>query len=179
MGRVVDERGVGIENARVTVLGIPYEVLSHPDGSFLFSKVPPGDYVVTARAATAYVDPKDTVRVERGQVTTLILKEVTVRMMDRMTVYRHKLPAGMGTIVGTVVDEEGHEANYSNVFILNTSYGMNTGPAGRYSVVVPVGTYAVQVRRVGCNTLTRDSVQVSEGQTTTVDFKLKEQPGLR
>ena len=160
-GRVLGG-GAPIESSRVTVTGIPGEVLVQPDGSFSIGKMPAGNYVVTAGATSFWTD-EDTVRVENGRVTA-----VTFNLSLKPGILR------TGTIAGTVLDVEGgNPLQYANISILNAVGWARTGPSGRYSIVVLVGTYAVRVKMVGFVPQTRDSVQVKEGQTTTVDFKLK------
>ena len=68
-GRVVDDHGVGIPGARVTLVGQPVNAVAHPDGSFVFDGVPAGLHTLTATANGFWsIGPKN-VRVEKGRTS--------------------------------------------------------------------------------------------------------------
>jgi iron complex outermembrane receptor protein len=74
-----------------------------------------------------------------------------------------------------VTDENGGAVAYANVTVTDTQSGMLTDANGRLLIQgVPVGTHTVRVKLIGFVSMARESVQVSEGDSTTVDFKLKQ-----
>ncbi|HEX5032065.1 MAG TPA: carboxypeptidase-like regulatory domain-containing protein [Candidatus Eisenbacteria bacterium] len=178
MGKVMDENHRGIENVRVAVSGIAAEVLTHADGSFLFARVTPGSYTVQARATGYVSSSRAGVLVDIGRATfvELELKEVAVRLL-RSNLEDPARPSGngTGTVRGMVTDENGGAVAYANVTVTDTQSGMLTDANGRFLIQgVPVGTHTVRVKLIGFVSMARESVQVSEGDSTTVDFKLKQ-----
>ena len=82
-----------------------------------------------------------------------------------------------GTIAGVVVDAaRGNPLPGANVAIRGTSTGTSTDVNGRYRLrALPSGTYALVFSFVGFQQKTVTGVEVSAGQTTTVDVTLAEQ----
>ena len=80
-----------------------------------------------------------------------------------------------GKIVGTVIDAETKESLPGAVVeILGTNLGANTDLDGRYFMVnVPVGTFAVQARMMGYESVTKTNVKSLMDLTTTINFALK------
>jgi len=89
-----------------------------------------------------------------------------------------------GVIAGRVTDEHGPR-QYANVLVKDMGsdyprvqgkiFAAATGADGRYVIPnVPVGTYTVRSKTLGYAQQDRDSVRVSEHDTTIVNFKLKE-----
>lgn len=78
-----------------------------------------------------------------------------------------------GVIEGTVVDGDTDESLPGvQVFIPGLDVGAVTNIDGQYTIdAVPAGTYTVEARFVGFRTASRD-VEVSSGETVTVDFTL-------
>lgn len=81
-----------------------------------------------------------------------------------------------GTIRGTVTDSlTGSPLPGVNVVISGTTQGTATDAQGNYTIAgVEPGTYDLQASFVGYETKTVEDVQVSEGQTTEVNFALTE-----
>lgn len=81
--------------------------------------------------------------------------------------------AQQGTIEGTVTDaESGQPLPGVNVVIGELNTGASTNANGQYTIEdVPTGTYEVTAQFVGYQSQTQD-VEVSAGQTVTVDFAL-------
>lgn len=71
------------------------------------------------------------------------------------------------------MDEKGQGIERANVFVLDAQRGAVTDPDGRFVVTrIPVGTYWVRVKTVGFAKEDRQRVPVTEGNATTVDFRL-------
>jgi Ca-activated chloride channel family protein len=76
-----------------------------------------------------------------------------------------------------VQDVKGNALAYASVMILATQWGAFSKEDGAYEIpFVPVGTYTVRVNLIGYEDQTVEDVKVERGQTTTVDFKIKEKP---
>ncbi|MEN9791444.1 MAG: hypothetical protein RLZZ63_1102 [Gemmatimonadota bacterium] len=81
-----------------------------------------------------------------------------------------------GTITGKVVDENGAPIAGASVGAAGASAGAITRNDGTYRFTVRQGRYLVRVRLVGY-TSGADSVTVTAGQTSTLDFKLAKAAG--
>ena len=81
----------------------------------------------------------------------------------------------VGTIAGTVVDEDNGETIIgANVFLEGTTIGTSTDIEGRYRIEkVPTGTYSLVFSYIGFQKLTIQSVLVVEGSVVTFDIALK------
>jgi outer membrane receptor for ferrienterochelin and colicin len=80
-----------------------------------------------------------------------------------------------GTITGKITDAEGKPLNYANVVILGTAWGGMSAETGIYTIKnVPVGNYSLKVMMIGYEDKTMADVRVDKGQTTTVDFQIKQ-----
>jgi len=78
-----------------------------------------------------------------------------------------------GTITGRVIDKASGEAvQGASVAALSTQRGALSRADGRYRFTVPAGTYELQVRLIGYNSIKR-SVTVAAGQTASQDFDLE------
>lgn len=90
-----------------------------------------------------------------------------------------------GVVAGTVTDDSGIPQEYCFVIIRDAAngkaFGAQTGRDGKYSVPrVPAGIHMVHSSGAGLAREDRDSVQVSERDTTIVNFRLKRiEPILR
>jgi hypothetical protein len=82
-----------------------------------------------------------------------------------------------GTLTGTVTD-----ASNSNPIAgakVDTSFGSTTTDAtGHYSIGLPVGTYDVTYSAFGYATHTENNVQITDGNTTTVNVALQPSPSV-
>lgn len=81
----------------------------------------------------------------------------------------------VGTISGTVKDvATGASMPGVNIVLVGTSLGAPTDAQGRYTISnVPAGTYTIEARFLGYQSQRR-SVIVSDGQSVTANFELKE-----
>lgn len=80
-----------------------------------------------------------------------------------------------GKIAGTVREDGTNEPLPGAVVtILGTTLGANTDLDGRYMIInVPVGTYSVQAKMMGFETVTFTNVKSIMDLTTTINFKLR------
>jgi len=80
--------------------------------------------------------------------------------------------------VGTVVDSQtGKPLPAANVQILGTTRGASADRDGRFVVAnLPPGTYSVRASMIGYRSVTKDGVEVSEGQETRLTFSLQPAP---
>ncbi|MGW3615119.1 carboxypeptidase regulatory-like domain-containing protein [Micromonospora sp. NPDC005163] len=89
-----------------------------------------------------------------------------------------RAPGPHGRVAGTVTDASSH-APVANATVTVSGGGHSvtatTDAAGRYYVTEPVGTFTVAVAAFGYVDVTR-SVEVTDGQTSTVDLALHAQP---
>jgi carboxypeptidase family protein len=176
MGKVTDEQGNAVAGARVCLEGISVEPVTRLDGSFQLPKLLAGRYNVIVKVASYNSRFKEGVRIEGGRVTEVKLVMAEPPQPPRVAPVSPP-ETRVGTIRGQVVDENGHEIQYANVMVINTSRGAQTDSKGRFLILgVPIGTHTVRVRMVGFGEDNRKQVQVSEGDTTTVDFKLHAVP---
>lgn len=82
-----------------------------------------------------------------------------------------------GVIAGTVTDEHGVPIQYGDVTIRGMNIWVRTDAGGNYLFPkMPVGTYTVYHKVPGFVRLKRDSVHVTEHDTTVVDFRLQPNP---
>lgn len=83
--------------------------------------------------------------------------------------------AQTGKITGVVTDTEtGKPVEGAAVVVQGTTLGANTNAAGRYFIIqVPPGTYTVQARRLGYQSVNATNVVVTIDQTTEQNFKLR------
>ena len=90
-----------------------------------------------------------------------------------------------GVIAGRVTDENGVPLQYGDVAVKDLgsdyvrvqgkSFVASTDVDGKYVILnVPVGTFTVRAKVLGYVRQDRDSVQVSESDTTIVNFRLQE-----
>jgi TonB-linked SusC/RagA family outer membrane protein len=97
-------------------------------------------------------------------------------VLIRRTIEPRKSPPPVtGSIAGRVIDQvAGLPVAGVAVVITGTNLSAMTREDGRYMFrAVPVGTYALQARRLGYAPITRSNVVVVDGQTTTVDFTVQ------
>jgi hypothetical protein len=83
--------------------------------------------------------------------------------------------AQTGKLTGVVTDTEtGKPIEGAAVVIQGTTLGGNTNASGRFFIIqVPPGTYTVQARRLGYQSVNATNVVVTIEQTTEQNFKLK------
>lgn len=83
--------------------------------------------------------------------------------------------AQTGKLTGIVTDaESGKPVEGVAVVIQGTTLGANTNAAGRYFIIqVPPGTYTVQARRLGFQSVNATNVQIAIDVTREQNFKIK------
>ncbi len=83
--------------------------------------------------------------------------------------------AQSGKLTGTVVDKEtGRPIEGVAVVIQGTTLGANTNSTGKYFILqIPPGTYTVQARRLGFQSVSATNVQITIDGTRTQDFSLQ------
>jgi len=79
-----------------------------------------------------------------------------------------------GEIVGTVIDKEtGSALPFANVLVDGTMKGSASDENGKFRIgQVHAGTYSVQAKFIGYNTVTIENVRVSINRITNLDFEL-------
>ena len=84
--------------------------------------------------------------------------------------------AGTGTVVGKVVDDDGHAVPDAIVVVPELKIGAHTNGEGRYTISqVPVGSWVLHAAHAGKKAINR-TIQVDAGTTTVADFALAESP---
>lgn len=79
-----------------------------------------------------------------------------------------------GVLKGRVIDDQNLSLPGANVLLTGTNYGTITDQKGDFSFAkLPAGTYEVNVSYLGYGQLTK-SVEIRDGETTTLNFKLNE-----
>jgi TonB-dependent starch-binding outer membrane protein SusC len=82
--------------------------------------------------------------------------------------------AQSGTITGTVTSADaGMTITAAHVVVVGTSIGADTRDDGRYTIVVPPGTYTVRASRIGFAPDSVTGVSVAAGGSASVNFQLK------
>ena len=83
--------------------------------------------------------------------------------------------AQSGKLTGTVTDAEtGKPIEGAAVVVQGTTLGANTNAAGKYFIIqIPPGTYTVQARRLGFQSVAAANVQITIDGTREQNFKLK------
>jgi TonB-linked SusC/RagA family outer membrane protein len=85
---------------------------------------------------------------------------------------------GTGRITGTVTDSTaGRPLGSVAVTVAGTRLGATSDESGRYTILnVPAGTHTLEARRLGYRPTTRPLVNVTDGGTTTADFRMSAAP---
>jgi hypothetical protein len=165
IGKVLDDQGNAIGGVRVSLEGKTGEIVTRPDGAFEFTRLYPGLYNVEARTPFFLSRFKEGIRINGGRVTEVQLILTAPRPEETR----------MGTIQGRVVGEDGSELG-AGVVVLGTVRGGVTDSTGRFVFNVEVGTHTVRAICGGYRRVDRKGVDVREGDTTTVNFKLAPAP---
>jgi hypothetical protein len=181
-GTVVDTRGSAIAGARVYLVGPPRDgydanglaekMVTRTDGTFQFRKLFPGIYTVDVSTESFGTRFKKDVQIDPGRVTEVEL------VAPAPPAPAPPIPdeTRMGTIQGKVVSEDGREHSRGGaVFALGTQRGAIINSTGRFTFRLPSGVYTLRARCPGYKQVDQDSIHVSENDTTTVDFKFREQ----
>lgn len=158
-GRVVDDDGNAVANARVEAIDSTYthfnSTTTDEEGTFTL-KVPAGTYEVTADTK-GYAEGVDTdVTVEANTNT-----EVGIDLAEPAYI-NGTVTNASGPVERTFVVAEGDGQMSFNV----------TDSDGNYNITVPPGNYSVTVFQRGA-TASSESVDLSAGDRTQADFELK------
>src|SRR5690242_9820755 len=86
---------------------------------------------------------------------------------------RLQAQSSLGRITGTVTSETGEPVVGARVVVLSTSIAVATTSDGRFTILAPPGRYQVRASRLGYQPMVIDSVPVTDGSPTTIDFRLK------
>jgi TonB-linked SusC/RagA family outer membrane protein len=78
-----------------------------------------------------------------------------------------------GRVTGVVTGETGEPVAGVRVLILETKVAAQTDAQGRYTALAPAGRYRVRASMLGYQPVVVDSVPVSAGAPTTLNFQLK------
>src|SRR6056297_1896067 len=80
-----------------------------------------------------------------------------------------------GSIEGTVTDESGEVMPGVNVTLVGTTKGAATDKSGAYEITgVNPGTYRIKASYLGYATFTSDPIEVSSGQSVSLDISLQQ-----
>jgi hypothetical protein len=160
-GKVVDTRGSVIGGARIYLVGTSQVAVTHTDGSFQFRQLLPGVYTVDVGTPSFSTRFSEEIKINPGRVTEV---EVVI-----------PAPLIEGTIRGMVVSEDAR-ALRASVFAMGTDRGAYCDSTGRFTFNVAIGTHTVRAVCSGYRRIQRNDVRVSEGDTTTLHFKLTPAP---
>src|SRR5262249_20768102 len=81
--------------------------------------------------------------------------------------------SGGGTIRGKVTKADGSPIAYANVILVGTTIGGMTLADGSFVIDhIPPGTYVVRAMMMGFKAVEKDSITVTEGTETNVDFRM-------
>ncbi len=158
-GAVTDESGDPVE-AEVSVVDGPEAVTATGDGYELL--LDPGEYTLRV-SAIGYVTEEHDVTVVAGETVDL-----DAELAD----------SGLGTLAGTV-SSGGTGVEGATVTLAGTELSTTTDADGEYVLDGAAGgTYTVEVTADGYLPLTRDDVEVADGETTTLDLELESAPSV-
>ncbi|WP_248930004.1 beta strand repeat-containing protein [Paenibacillus hamazuiensis] len=149
-GTVTSGSGNPVVGARVNVSDVSGTVTTDANGKYTIN-VPAGTYRYITVSASGYANYSQfNIQVTEGNTTTLDF--------------------GYGAISGNVTDETGNPLSGASVYTYNA--GQTTNAGGTYTLNVPPGTYSVYADKhsAGYNKSTKDNVQVTAGNTVTVNF---------
>jgi outer membrane receptor for ferrienterochelin and colicin len=83
--------------------------------------------------------------------------------------------SGMGTVTGKITDADEKPLPYANVLLLGTAWGGMSNETGSFTIKnIPVGNYSVRAMHMGYEDQTITDVRVDRGETTTINFKVKQ-----
>ncbi len=82
-----------------------------------------------------------------------------------------------GKIVGRVLDENKQPLPGATIIVLGTTRGASTDPDGKYQIIgIPIGTYTVQARAVGYNSVYKTNVTIGADVTTQLNYEMSSTP---
>ena len=78
-----------------------------------------------------------------------------------------------GRVEGRLIStDDGRPVPNARIFISGVSADVRSDPEGRFSAEAPAGQRSVSVLHSGFNTLTRDNIEVTEGDTASLELEL-------
>ena len=99
----------------------------------------------------------------------VLLGIVAMAILDTARV---QAQSALGRLTGTVTAESGEPIAGAQVVVLTTRIGAVTNGDGRFTLLAPPGRYQVRASRLGYQPMVIDSVIVSDGAATPLDFRL-------
>ena len=106
---------------------------------------------------------------EAGLTYNMDGKSIMVRIEQRKKIDKQ----ASGKIAGTVVDEKGEPLPGASIKIVETGNVVQTDVDGNYSLVLPVGTYTLEVSYISYQKQKITNIQVAEGKNTPLDIAMK------
>jgi len=154
-GQVVNQLGVNVQ-ATVTVLETGKKVTSDENGRF-FLGLQEGTY--TLRFEAFGHEPQEfTLSIGNGE-----------RRTETFTLTAHD----SGLIKGYITDQEGQPLKGANLYAIDTPITTKTDDRGYFEMLLPVGTYHVEVSYPGYMVQIRERVPVSSTEDTELYFVMQ------
>ena len=140
-GRVVNETGVGIAGATITLASIRYSVRTDSSGAFVLSGTP-GSTLVFSLRAPGY-------RADTGAVTLPRRSGVSreFKLVSEATALPEPNPSDR-VLRGRVTDSEGAPLSYATVQV-NGGHRFIADDSGRFTMPLPTQRFSLIVRRIG------------------------------
>ncbi|MFC6232579.1 beta strand repeat-containing protein [Paenibacillus allorhizosphaerae] len=149
-GAVRDANGNPVSGATVYAHNVSGSVTADASGKYTLN-VPAGTYANVTAYATGYPNYiQNNIQVIAGNTTTIDFS--------------------YGAVSGTVNDANGNPVSGATVYANNVSGSATTNANGKYSLNFAPGTYTLTVSKTGYPTESKTNIQVTAGQTTTVNF---------
>ena len=109
-------------------------------------------------------------RAPLGRMRPLAVVAVVLMLMS----VRVLTAQGTGVVAGMVTDSAGNPVAYARIAIVGTDRNTAAGQDGRYALAgLPTGIYKVRAGFIGYRLTDRDSVRVTAGDTTRLNFQLR------
>lgn len=144
------------EGVLVFIPGTQYRALTDENGSFIITDLPPSEYTVVAQFE-GFDEARETIQVLAGQRTTL----------DPIILQKPYKP--QGSISGFITLEG--ETNHQDILLLlvGTTYTTSTNTTGYFQFTnIPVAAYQLLALKDNWIPVSRNDIQVAEGQETQV-----------
>ena len=148
----------------VWVDGLTGQAPAGLDGSYALNLVAGFSYTLEAEAF-GHLGASETVFVNAGETAIVDF---------------HLPTAPVGTLAGTVIDQEGFPIEGAQGTALSTPLAPATsGPGGAFTIDLPAGTgYSIETSAYGYITEILTGVSINEGETTNVSFTLGDWPPI-
>jgi hypothetical protein len=144
------------EGILVFIPGTQYRALTDENGSFLITGLPSSEYAVVAQFE-GFDEARETVQIQAGQRTTL------------GPIILQKPYKPQGSISGFITLEG--ETNHQDILLLlvGTTYTTSTNTTGYFQLTnIPTATYQLLALKDNWVPVSRNDIQVAEGQETQV-----------